>query len=56
VGNKGWRREAEPAKMKTYSSGQVAEMRATIMVGLDEVPDGYRAMNERESIKVMVRP
>ena len=21
---------------------------------LDEVPDGYRAMNERESIKVMV--
>jgi threonine dehydrogenase-like Zn-dependent dehydrogenase len=26
------------------------------MVGLDEVPDGYRAMNERESIKVMVRP
>ena len=26
------------------------------MIGLDEVPDGYRAMNERESIKVMVRP
>jgi len=25
-------------------------------VGLDEVPDGYRAMNDRESIKVMVRP
>jgi threonine dehydrogenase-like Zn-dependent dehydrogenase len=25
-------------------------------VGLDGVPDGYRAMNERESIKVMVRP
>src|SRR5215211_5976806 len=25
-------------------------------VGLDEVPDGYRAMNEREAIKVMVRP
>jgi threonine dehydrogenase-like Zn-dependent dehydrogenase len=24
------------------------------VVGLDEVPDGYRAMNERESIKVMV--
>ena len=23
---------------------------------LDEVPDGYRAMNDRESIKVMVRP
>jgi threonine dehydrogenase-like Zn-dependent dehydrogenase len=23
---------------------------------LDEVPDGYRAMNERESIKVMVKP
>ena len=25
-------------------------------VGLDEVPEGYRAMNDRESIKVMVRP
>jgi hypothetical protein len=23
---------------------------------LDEVPDGYRAMNEREAIKVMVKP
>jgi len=26
------------------------------VVGLDGVPDGYRAMDERESIKVMVRP
>jgi threonine dehydrogenase-like Zn-dependent dehydrogenase len=26
------------------------------VVGLDEVPDGYRAMNERETIKVMVKP
>ncbi|HET7777106.1 MAG TPA: zinc-dependent alcohol dehydrogenase family protein [Rudaea sp.] len=26
------------------------------VVGLDGVPDGYRAMNERESIKVMVKP
>jgi threonine dehydrogenase-like Zn-dependent dehydrogenase len=25
-------------------------------VGLDAVPDGYRAMNEREALKVMVRP
>ena len=25
-------------------------------VGLDDVPDGYRAMAEREAIKVMVRP
>jgi threonine dehydrogenase-like Zn-dependent dehydrogenase len=25
-------------------------------VGLDDVPDGYRAMAERESLKVMVRP
>jgi len=24
--------------------------------GLDDVPDGYRAMNEREVIKVMVEP
>jgi threonine dehydrogenase-like Zn-dependent dehydrogenase len=26
------------------------------LVGLAEVPDGYRAMNEREAIKVMVKP
>lgn len=26
------------------------------IVGLDDVPDGYRAMNARESIKVMVKP
>jgi threonine dehydrogenase-like Zn-dependent dehydrogenase len=26
------------------------------VVGLDEVPDGYRAMNDREVIKVMVKP
>jgi len=26
------------------------------VVGLDEVPDGYRAMNERDALKVMVRP
>jgi threonine dehydrogenase-like Zn-dependent dehydrogenase len=25
-------------------------------VGLDEVPEGYRAMNDREALKVMVRP
>ncbi len=25
------------------------------VMGLDEVPDGYRAMNERESIKVMIK-
>jgi len=25
-------------------------------VGLEEVPDGYRAMNDRESLKVMVEP
>jgi threonine dehydrogenase-like Zn-dependent dehydrogenase len=26
------------------------------VVHLDEVPDGYRAMNDREAIKVMVEP
>jgi threonine dehydrogenase-like Zn-dependent dehydrogenase len=26
------------------------------VIGLDQVPDGYRAMNAREAIKVMVRP
>jgi threonine dehydrogenase-like Zn-dependent dehydrogenase len=25
-------------------------------IGLNEVPDGYRAMNNRESLKIMVRP
>ena len=25
-------------------------------VGLDEVPDGYRAMDERAALKVLVRP
>jgi len=25
-------------------------------VGLQEIPDGYRAMAEREALKVMVRP
>jgi len=25
-------------------------------VTLDGVPDGYRAMNDREAIKVMIRP
>ena len=24
------------------------------VIGLDDVPDGYRAMDERESIKVMI--
>jgi threonine dehydrogenase-like Zn-dependent dehydrogenase len=26
------------------------------IIGLDDVPDGYRAMNERRTIKVMVKP
>jgi threonine dehydrogenase-like Zn-dependent dehydrogenase len=26
------------------------------VVGLDQVPDGYRAMNERKALKVMVKP
>jgi hypothetical protein len=26
------------------------------VVGLDGVPDGYRAMNDRQALKVMVRP
>ncbi len=25
-------------------------------IGLDEVPEGYRAMNQREALKIMVRP
>jgi threonine dehydrogenase-like Zn-dependent dehydrogenase len=26
------------------------------VIGLDEIPNGYRAMAERESIKVLVKP
>jgi hypothetical protein len=26
------------------------------VIGLNEVPDGYRAMDKRESIKVMIKP
>jgi threonine dehydrogenase-like Zn-dependent dehydrogenase len=26
------------------------------VVGLDRVPEGYRAMNERKALKVMVKP
>jgi threonine dehydrogenase-like Zn-dependent dehydrogenase len=26
------------------------------VIGLEEVPDGYRSMNDREAIKVMVTP
>ena len=25
-------------------------------IGLDEVPDGYKAMAERESLKVLIHP
>ena len=25
-------------------------------IGLDEVPDGYKAMAERESLKVLIQP
>jgi len=25
-------------------------------IGIDEVPEGYRAMNDRETIKAMVKP
>jgi hypothetical protein len=31
-------------------------MRATPMYAADGVPDGYRAMADRESIKVAVKP
>jgi len=27
-----------------------------LATGLDEVPDGYRAMNDRKAIKVMIKP
>ena len=37
---------------KADSTGRVFDR----AIGLDEVPDGYRAMDERESIKVMVKP
>ncbi len=55
----------DPAPVRAY----IAELLPDVMegriepggvfdrtVGLDGVPDGYRAMNEREALKVMVRP
>jgi threonine dehydrogenase-like Zn-dependent dehydrogenase len=36
----------------TFEPGRVFDR----AIGLDEVPDGYRAMDERESIKVLVKP
>jgi threonine dehydrogenase-like Zn-dependent dehydrogenase len=37
--------------------GRIEPGRVFDRVGsLDEVPDGYRAMNEREALKVMVKP
>ncbi len=54
-----------PAPVRTY----IQELLPDVMAGriqpakvfdrvvtLDDVPDGYRAMNEREALKVMVRP
>jgi threonine dehydrogenase-like Zn-dependent dehydrogenase len=54
-----------PAPVRAY----IAELLPDVMEGriepgrvfdrtvdLDGVPDGYRAMNEREALKVMVRP
>jgi hypothetical protein len=54
-----------PAPVRTY----IAELLPDILEGKiepgrvfdrivnpDEVPDGYRAMNQREAIKVMVEP
>ena len=26
------------------------------VIGLDEVPEGYRAMDDRESVKVLIEP
>jgi hypothetical protein len=37
-------------------TGRVMGHEAIGIVGLHEVPDGYRAMNDREAIKVMVKP
>jgi threonine dehydrogenase-like Zn-dependent dehydrogenase len=54
-----------PAPVRAYMDGLLPEvLEGRIepgrvfdrVIGLDEVPDGYRAMNARESIKVMVRP
>jgi len=41
-----------PNSMGSIEPGRVLDR----TVGLDGVPDGYRAMNDREAIKVMVKP
>jgi threonine dehydrogenase-like Zn-dependent dehydrogenase len=55
----------DPAPVRTYIDEllpDVLEGRIELsrvfdrLIGLAEVPDGYRAMNEREASKVMVKP
>ena len=41
---------------RTSSKAGSSPAGSSTACGLDEVPDGYRAMDDRESIKVMVTP
>ena len=40
----------------TCSKARSSRAASSTAMGLDGVPDGYRAMNEREAIKVMIDP
>jgi hypothetical protein len=42
--------------MGVHTSPKVIEPVFDRVIGLAAVPDGYRAMNKREAIKVMVKP
>ena len=52
----GWRRAYIEELLPDVLDGRIEPGRVFDRVGsLDEVPDGYRAMNERESIKFLVK-
>jgi threonine dehydrogenase-like Zn-dependent dehydrogenase len=50
-------RASARCRCRTSSKGRIKPGRVfDRVIGLDEVPDGYRAMNEREAMKVMIKP
>jgi len=48
---------ADPELLPDVLEGRVQPGRVfDSTIGIDEVPEGYRAMNDRETIKAMVKP
>jgi len=47
--------EETGSEVRTVTAGDVVR-NITLTVGLEDVADGYRAMNDREALEVLVRP